>query len=563
MANNYSYFDEIMNKLIRGRENDTDGILSVDNFCGNSLGELQAHQDEFWAGLLQYLQNEPDEDKLNGEYGLRQYEFSKFNQLGENHKTTILEYITDNIDMISSFMESVFHQNPTHWNESYAKLVENYWQMFVNNNREIDHTYISLAEIEWANAGHSFSDNGYWVNPWSNSDFVGETTTHQNYGYVRDKDKIIRVLSDPSHMQFTNEFVTMAHKYIRLLMPMYERSVEIEDLNRNFWVIGQVLTGICSFLFDSESPFRKMFEGLADEIGQLWENLLYLWIAFTLLAQKQYKEQPAVLVVPVGSTQFEEFTKRDGFFNIENWREAGTDLPGWSYIENRNLEELLEICDGLTENVKHMYPNTNLIIIPEIRYCPYAHDYYAASMYPGIIVHSRTCPNHDTTSYYPLLFEVSNVFTHFIVSPERGASHKAVVGPHVFTNNPFGFYERGSKYHFINDMRGGATGSYYIGGMRTTFSNASAAFNDRGQLTTFSIDCKVYDIGKILNGQSEADSTMFSGNFLGLANGGQDYPASIVCRPVFNDIAVSLTDSELEIEKGWYRGEMPSWVVSK
>ena len=563
MANNYSYFDTIMNKLIRGRENDTDGILSVDNFCGNSLGELQEHQDEFWAGLLQYLQNEPDTSKLDGEYGIRQFDFSKFNQLGENHKTTILEYITDNADMIDNFMETVFHQNPTHWNESYAQLVENYWKLFENNNMVIDNTYITLADIESADAGRSFSNREHWVRPWCNSDLIGETTNHQNYDYVRDKDKINRVLSDPSHMQFTNEFETMVYKYIRLLMPMYERSVEIEDLNRNFWVIGQVLTGICSFLFDSESPFKKMFEGLADEIAQLWENLLYLWIAFVLLAQKEYKEQPVILVIPVGATQFEEFTKRDGFFDTEFVEQASTNK--WSYLESADLIELLTICDNLTQNLKHAYPNTNLIIIPEIRYGSYAHDYYAASLYPGLIVHSRTSPDHNLTEYHPFLFRVEEDYTPLKVSPVRGSSSKPVIGPHTFTNNLFGFYERGPKYHFINNMGAGSTGSYYIGGMRTIFENASAEFNDRGQLTTFEITCKIYDIGKILNEQSEADSLLFNNSFIGLTYGGSaEYAGSIVCvSPTFNDTSISLTESEKEIEQGWYRGEMPSWVINK
>jgi hypothetical protein len=64
----------------------------------------------------------------------------------------------------------------------------------------IDNTYITLADIESADAGRSFSNREHWVRPWCNSDLIGETSNHQNYDYVRDKDKINRVLSDPSHM---------------------------------------------------------------------------------------------------------------------------------------------------------------------------------------------------------------------------------------------------------------------------------------------------------------------------------------------------------------------------
>lgn len=78
-----------------------------------------------------------------------------------------------------------------------------------------------------------------WVIPYTN-------INGKNYDQVRSNDKIERILSDDDFLQFTQRNFK---KYIRLLMPEYERTVQIEDLDRNFWVIGQVLTGILSFLF--------------------------------------------------------------------------------------------------------------------------------------------------------------------------------------------------------------------------------------------------------------------------------------------------------------------------
>jgi len=37
-------------------------------------------------------------------------------------------------------------------------------------------------------------------------------------------------------------------------MPKNTRRVEIEDLNRNFWVIAQVITAIGTYLFDPNGP---------------------------------------------------------------------------------------------------------------------------------------------------------------------------------------------------------------------------------------------------------------------------------------------------------------------
>jgi len=66
-------------------------------------------------------------------------------------------------------------------------------------------------------------------------------------------------------------------------MPQYQRKVEVEDLNRDFWVIGQVLAGISIYLFDEDSPLNKMIKGLLKEIGELWENVAFLWAALALL----------------------------------------------------------------------------------------------------------------------------------------------------------------------------------------------------------------------------------------------------------------------------------------
>jgi len=65
-------------------------------------------------------------------------------------------------------------------------------------------------------------------------------------------------------------------------MPKYTRRVEIEDLNRDFWVIGEAISEISGFLFDDESPLAKMFKGITSELTQIWENLIYLWSGYIL-----------------------------------------------------------------------------------------------------------------------------------------------------------------------------------------------------------------------------------------------------------------------------------------
>lgn len=71
-------------------------------------------------------------------------------------------------------------------------------------------------------------------------------------------------------------------------MPEYKRDVEIEDLNRNFWVIGQALSLLYAYIFDENSPLPKLLSGILDEITQLWENMFYLWLTTSMLTEKFY-----------------------------------------------------------------------------------------------------------------------------------------------------------------------------------------------------------------------------------------------------------------------------------
>jgi hypothetical protein len=78
-------------------------------------------------------------------------------------------------------------------------------------------------------AGNQFSEPPY-VKPDINDD--GKT-----YEDVRDSDLSTSAAKNSDNLQFTRNITSNAD-YLRLLMPKYSRRVEVEDLNRNFWVIG-------------------------------------------------------------------------------------------------------------------------------------------------------------------------------------------------------------------------------------------------------------------------------------------------------------------------------------
>lgn len=395
------------------------------------------------------------------------------------------------------------------------------------------------------------------------------------YSDVRGNDKIERVLSSNSHMQFTHN---LFKKYIRLLMPEYERTVEVEDLNRNFWVIGQVLTGICSYLFDEDSPIKNLLEGMADEVAQLWENLLYLWIGFVLISQEFYKEEPIVIVVPVPLDKLNPYIKFDDFFPRKS------ELTISSVQSGLNQIELLTVCWEYLSYLKDLYTDRSLLVIPEIRYGNYAFNYYCGAIYPGVISYNRNIANmrslsqHQATDenlnnkfvleYIPFTFKAGeNSFYRFRVSPNLGTNGKTVIANHEFTNNLWGFYEKGGNYYFVNDYTTGAAGLSYTAAMRVTFKNCQYNYDINGELDSLSIDCDINDVAKYIYGASNnliLNATFHIGHCYIGTGAGIEVDKGLVCDTtesgVFIDVSSTAPSPDyLEIKKGWYRGEMPSW----
>lgn len=74
------------------------------------------------------------------------------------------------------------------------------------------------------------------------------------------------------------EYLFQSDEYqaIRLLMPQYARRVEVEDLNKNFWVIGQVLDALTQGLLGPNGVYSSL-EQMLEELGQLWQNTSYIW----------------------------------------------------------------------------------------------------------------------------------------------------------------------------------------------------------------------------------------------------------------------------------------------
>lgn len=173
---------------------------------------------------------------------------------------------------LKSFMNAYYSDARGYWNSSVKGLYDKY-NSLDNDRRKIGE--IAVEDIKDADAGYDFSGEP-WVRPEKNLE--GKT-----YSQERDRDKLEEVLNDNKQLQFT---ASETAKYIRLIMPKYTRRVEIEDLDRNFWVIGQVLAALSKMMLDPDSLLNQILKQIISEIVQLWDNTYRIWQAIKAVGDK-------------------------------------------------------------------------------------------------------------------------------------------------------------------------------------------------------------------------------------------------------------------------------------
>lgn len=325
-------------------------------------------------------------------------------------------------EMIKSFKDSLktidsssIKSNSPYWNESVQKLIssfllhldpeviaayENSGVLVEKEDGTIDTDYLRgsietsngvklrIKDVQNADAGNSFVseremysttiDNkkelktvvNPWVVSWYNIDGV-------TYKKVRSNDRINGVLKNDKHLDFTREKTADdSNHQIRLIMPRNKHRVEVEDLDRNFWVISQALAAICVYLFDDKSPINNTIKGLLKEIGQLWENILYLWTFLAIQNQKKYYDKVHIEVLPITNITNSLYS----YHKYDNVYKSDYDLES---IKNNNIEYL-----------KNLYSEYNLIILPVVRDKNYEEGHYYSEQWVGAILYDR---NRDVT----------------------------------------------------------------------------------------------------------------------------------------------------------------------
>lgn len=232
-------------------------------------------------------------------------------EAGENKEALNLD---DYIDIDKTFED--FYKNKEdltqglidYWNESVLKLWEQLENPFDGDEDDESRGKYNPSKIH--DAAYSFGDKNFSSNVIING-FVKEdeeietseldgkaqyVSPDPNFNaefYAGNRtDEIEEVLQNEKNLDYTigktrekyDELSEKLRKYItRLIMPQYARRVEVEDLDRNFWVIGQNLSILNKVVLDTDNgPLKKML----GEITDLWENVYRLWQVLYYIANQ-------------------------------------------------------------------------------------------------------------------------------------------------------------------------------------------------------------------------------------------------------------------------------------
>lgn len=327
------------------------------------------------------------------------------------------------------------------WNESIVDLDNE-----IKNLKNWKDNFKEEGFLDIADAGSIFSYNvdSKWVIPWLNYD-------KNSYSIVRDNDKFIKALSSDENLQFTRNY-SQDQNWIRLIMPKNTRRVEIEDLNRNFWVISQTVSQILQFLFKEDNPLKSIFSKMLSEIAQLNENVMNLWVEFYLTSLKYYSDV-RVLFMPAQPNYSENSRGRFGKNTKRKYQPKYDRMDMVSYGKGMDFIFLSEFLDNYTYLIDK-YPQSNLVIIPYIRSNNYKHNYYSRVYFPGILFFDRnqweTTHNYDysVSGYQFKIYNENNSQSDDVSIDIRKNIDSPVPATFVY-NDLYGVREDDHSYRFL------------------------------------------------------------------------------------------------------------------
>ena len=363
---------------------DIDTIFEYINRMADMDSQENDPQKYNWSQLVNYFKNQINNFNDNTSSGFTDAEKSLWNESLNKALVNFFSKIDPNFLSETEDSDSILTQKyPEIW-DNFGDDIDEGAHLEIEGGIPVDGEVknFRINDIRKADAGFNFTLFAPWVKPQYNINGV-------TYSIVRGIDKIISVLGNDTQLQFTRgkiakkiienpdgttEEIEIENGWIRLLMPKYLRYVEVEDLNRNFWVIAQVITGICAYLFADDSPIAEAFGNIFNELVQLWENILYLWVGLSILSQQNFviDVHQEILYLPNNNIQHSQ--------KFDNFGDCAI---------TRNDNNLWQKIDERLEYLKDTYPESHLVILPVVRQDNYKHNYYSQEFYPGIWIYDR------------------------------------------------------------------------------------------------------------------------------------------------------------------------------
>lgn len=221
--------------------------------------------------------------------------------------------------------------------------------------------YYRIKDISKADAGASFNreDGIPWVIPFHNNN--GDI-----YTSVR-TDEILSALEYTDYLKQTYDEIKndINKNYVNLLTDLYQRQVEVEDLDRDFWVISEVITAILNYLFNNNGLFGIQ-KGILNEIAQLWQNIIYLWSL-----HEKMNEKP------------------EGLYTHKEFIYIGRNLRYGQFRYDLGGEDDEESIKDYLRQYKKSYLSCNLVLIPIVRKDYYEENFYQTEKIPFIYYYDR------------------------------------------------------------------------------------------------------------------------------------------------------------------------------
>jgi len=132
-----------------------------------------------------------------------------------------------------------------------------------------------------------------------------------------------------------------------------------------------------------------MCEGIAREVSEIWENVLYLWLEIAAITQRKQKDLRVMsLYLPVRDNEqgrkyddFDDHSSSAMTWDTDEYGNIVISVSDWGVYK----DEIVDKIKYLTED----FANQDLCILPAVRLDNYTADFYSTEYYPMILFYSK------------------------------------------------------------------------------------------------------------------------------------------------------------------------------